>query len=189
MNVLRRLTGATVPVLQGPFSDVDVHNAYEAHAGELLAVAQRSLGDLGLAQEAVQETFVRAWRASNHFDPNLGTLRGWLFSILRTVIIDLARKRSRRFGLATSSETEQRDTTLPDDDGFDRVLNQWVMEQGLAQLRDEHRNVILAVHREGRSCVEIAAEFAIPEGTVRSRLYYGLKALRLALEELGWRDE
>ena len=189
VSLLRRRNGGTAPDTAGPFSDVDVHNAYEAHAREFLAVAQRSLGDLGLAQEAVQETFVRAWRASNRFDPNLGTLRGWLFSILRTVIIDLARKRARRFAVATSHDVAAGDQAAINDDRFDVVLNQWVMEQALAQLRDDHRNVILAVHRDGRTSVEIASEFAIPEGTVRSRLYYGLKALRLALEELGWRDE
>lgn len=188
MSLLRRLGGGTTPAPQGSFSDVDVHNAYEAHAGELLTVAQRSLGDIGLAQEAVQETFVRAWKASNRFDPNLGSLRGWLFAILRSVIVDLARKRARRFAVVHSDDNRERNQPIADD-GFDRVLNQWVMEQALSQLREEHRNVIIAVHREGRSCVEIAAEYAIPEGTVRSRLYYGLKALRLALEELGWRDE
>ncbi len=190
MKLLRRLTSQEEPRDSGLLTDVGLHAAYEAHSGELFAVAQRSLGDRGLAQEAVQETFVRAWRAADRFDPALGMLRGWLFSILRNVIIDLARKRSRRFAL-DAHPINNDNLAGPQhvgDDQFDKVLNQWVMEQALARLRDEHRSVILAVHRDGQSSVEIAAEFSIPEGTVRSRLYYGLKALRLALEELGWRD-
>ncbi len=188
MSLLRRRLGVVVPESPGPFTDADMHSAYKAHANELFAVAQRSLGDIGLAQEAVQETFIRAWRASSRFDPNIGSLRAWLFAILRTVIIDLARKRGRRFPVANTDEIDQAERG-GGEDRFDKVLNQWVMEQALTQLRDEHREVILAVHRDGLSSVEIAAEMAIPEGTVRSRLYYGLRALRLALEELGWRDE
>ena len=61
----------------------DVREAYAAHAGELYGFALRSLGDSGLAEEAVQETFVRAWRAGDRFDPQIGSLRTWLFAILR----------------------------------------------------------------------------------------------------------
>ena len=50
----------------------------------------RSLSDRGLAEEAVQETFVRAWRAGERFDPELGSLRTWLFAILRNVVIDMS---------------------------------------------------------------------------------------------------
>src|SRR5436853_7598926 len=74
----------------------DVREAYAAHSGELYGFAVRSLGDAGLAEEAVQETFVRAWRAGDRFDPKIGSLRTWLFAILRNVVIDLGRARSVR---------------------------------------------------------------------------------------------
>src|SRR5215475_8221153 len=74
----------------------DVREAYAAHSGELYGFAVRSLGDHGLAEEAVQETFVRAWRAGDRFDPEIGSLRTWLFAILRNVVIDLGRARSAR---------------------------------------------------------------------------------------------
>src|SRR5204862_587410 len=74
----------------------DVREAYAAHAGELYGFAVRSLGDAGLAEEAVQETFVRAWRAGERFDPEIGSLRTWLFAILRNVVIDLSRARAAR---------------------------------------------------------------------------------------------
>jgi RNA polymerase sigma-70 factor, ECF subfamily len=73
-----------------------VREAYAAHAGELYGFAVRSLGDPGLAEEAVQETFVRAWRAGERFDPQIGSLRTWLFAILRNVTIDLGRARAVR---------------------------------------------------------------------------------------------
>jgi RNA polymerase sigma-70 factor (ECF subfamily) len=121
----------------GALSDErDVRAAYAAHAGELYGFALRSLGDGGLAEEAVQETFLRAWRAGERFDPELGSLRTWLFAILRNVVIDLGRSRAARPPLAR----------------------------------------------------EVAAELGIPEGTVKSRVYYGLRALRVVLEEMGYED-
>ena len=65
----------------------DVREAYAAHAGELYGFAVRSLGDSGLAEEAVQETFLRAWRAGERFDPGIGSLRTWLFAIMRNVSV------------------------------------------------------------------------------------------------------
>ena len=74
--------------------ETGIRAAYAAHAGEMLGFAMRSLNDRGLAEEAVQETFVRAWRFGDRFDPELGTVRGWLFAILRHVVIDIARARA-----------------------------------------------------------------------------------------------
>src|SRR5215470_19733494 len=74
----------------------DVREAYAAHSGELYGFALRSLDDAGLAEEAVQETFLRAWRAGERFDPQIGSLRTWLFAILRNVVIDLGRARASR---------------------------------------------------------------------------------------------
>src|SRR3954447_23272080 len=71
--------------------EAGVREAYAAHAGELYGFALRSLEDAGLAEEAVQDTFLRAWRAADRFDPELGSLRTWLFAILRNVVIDLGR--------------------------------------------------------------------------------------------------
>src|SRR5258706_16045462 len=74
----------------------DVREAYAAHAGELYGFAVRSLGDSGLAEEAVQETFLRAWRAGARFDPQIGSLRTWLFAIPPNGVIHLGRARASR---------------------------------------------------------------------------------------------
>src|ERR1019366_9736012 len=70
--------------------------AFVAHGGELYGYARRSLGDPRAAEDVVQETFIRAWRARDRFDTNLGTLRTWLFTIARRVVIDHARARAIR---------------------------------------------------------------------------------------------
>jgi RNA polymerase sigma-70 factor (ECF subfamily) len=60
------------------------------------------------------------------------------------------------------------------------------MEEALARLSEPHRMVLVATYYEGRPAAEVAARLGVPEGTVRSRLFYALKALRLALDEMGW---
>src|SRR5256886_17065123 len=99
-----------------------VRAVYAAAGPELYRFAMRSLGDRGLAEEAVQETFVRAWRAADRFDDELGSLRTWLFAIVRNVVIDLSRARAVRPGL---SATESRDDDVIHLDDIERVLVTW----------------------------------------------------------------
>src|SRR5258705_13063634 len=82
--------------LQALTDEQDVRKAYAAHGGEMYGFALRSLGDAGLAEEAVQEAFLRAWRAGNRFDPEVGSMRTWLCPILRNAGIALGRARAAR---------------------------------------------------------------------------------------------
>jgi RNA polymerase sigma-70 factor, ECF subfamily len=157
----------------------DLRDAYAAHAGELYGFALRSLGDPGLAEEAVQETFLRAWRAGDRFDPEIGSLRTWLFAIERNVVIDLGRARASRPGLAPAGAE-------PAHDPFEDALLAWQVEEALRRIGDDHRRVLIETYYRGRPYAEVAAELGVPEGTVKSRVYYGLRALRNALEEMGY---
>jgi RNA polymerase sigma-70 factor (ECF subfamily) len=159
----------------------DVREAYAAHSGELYGFAMRSLGDAGLAEEAVQETFVRAWRAGERFDPEIGSLRTWLFAILRNVVIDLGRARAVRPAVAEGG-------VEPSVEPFEQALSAWQIEEAMRRLGEEHRRVIFETYYRGRPYAEVAEELGIPEGTVKSRVYYGLRALRVVLEEMGYDD-
>jgi RNA polymerase sigma-70 factor (ECF subfamily) len=167
-------------------TDDGVRAVYAAHGPELYRFALRSLGDRGLAEEAVQETFVRAWQAASRFDDALGSLRTWLFAIVRNVVIDLSRARAVRPSLA--SEGSVVDLTQAEDD-LDRVLVAWQVEEALQKLSADHRSALIEVHFKARLYQDVAAELGVPVGTVKSRVYYALKAMRLALEELGWSDD
>lgn len=158
--------------------------AYAAHGGELYRFALRTLNDSGSAEEAVQETFVRAWRAADRFDPSIGSLRTWLFSIARNVVIDLGRARSVRPSLNGGPPA---DITV--DDPVESVMIAWQVEEALRRISDDHRIAIVETYYRGRPHAEVAAQLQIPEGTLRSRIFYGLKALRLALEEMGYPNE
>jgi RNA polymerase sigma-70 factor (ECF subfamily) len=159
----------------------DVREAYSAHSGELYGFALRSLGDAGLAEEAVQETFVRAWRAGDRFDPQIGSLRTWLFAILRNVVIDLSRARASRPHVAEGG-------IEPTVEPLEQTLLAWQVEEAMRRIGDDHRRVLVETHYRGRPYAEVAAELGVPEGTVKSRVYYGLKALRVVLEEMGYED-
>jgi RNA polymerase sigma-70 factor, ECF subfamily len=159
----------------------DVREAYAAHSGELFGFAVRSLGDTGLAEEAVQETFVRAWRAGERFDPEIGSLRTWLFAILRNVVIDLGRARAVRPGVAEGG-------IEPTVEPFEEALAAWQIEEAMRRIGEDHRRVIFETYYRGRPYAEVAAELGVPEGTVKSRVYYGLRALRVVLEEMGYDD-
>ena len=173
------LQGAATPI--GELADErGLTAAFTAHGGELFGYARRALGDSGLAEEAVQETFVRAWRARDRFDPTLGNIRAWLFAIERRIIIDLVRKRAVR-----SPDRLLRETP-PEESDLEQAMRGWLVEEALRRLRPDHRSVVVEIYYRGRPCHEVAILLGIPEGTVRSRLFYALKALRLALEEIGW---
>jgi RNA polymerase sigma-70 factor (ECF subfamily) len=164
----------------------DVRAAYAAHGDELYRVAHRTLRDGGLAEDAVQETFVRAWRAAHRYDPERSTARTWLFAILRNVVIDLHRARSVRPGLPATEPPEV--AHADPDDAFERALVAWQVEEALARIRPEHRHAIIEAYYRARPYADIAADLGIAEGTVKSRVFYGLRALRDALEEMGWRE-
>ncbi len=157
----------------------DVREAYAAHAGELYGFAVRSLGDSGLAEEAVQETFLRAWRAGERFDPQIGSLRTWLFAILRNVVIDLGRARASRPRVADGG-------IEPAVEPLDDALLAWQVEEAMRRIGEQHRRVLVETYYRGRPYSEVADELGVPEGTVKSRVYYGLRALRVALEEIGY---
>jgi RNA polymerase sigma-70 factor (ECF subfamily) len=157
----------------------DVREAYAAHSGELFGFALRSLGDPGLAEEAVQETFLRAWRAGERFDPQIGSLRTWLFAILRNVVIDLGRARAIRPGVVAGGPE-------PAVEPLEQALLSWQVEEAMRRIGEDHRRILIETHFRGRPYAEVAAELGVPEGTVKSRVYYGLRALRVVLEEMGY---
>ena len=162
--------------------DAGLRAAYAAHGGELYGFAVRSLGDRLLAEDAVQETFLRAWRAADRFDDSLSSLRTWLFAICRNVVIDLVRTRSARPGQAALDAAEGAASPTTE---VDRALLSWQVEEALRRIGEDHRRVLIEVYYRGRPYAEVAGELRVPTGTVKSRVYYGLRALRLALEEMG----
>ena len=167
--------------------DTGVRAAYAAHGPELYRFALRGLGDVGAAQDVVQETFLRAWRASDRFDESVASLRVWLFAIARTTMIDHYRASAVRPWDADVHEPPEGDTGGASQDQVDRLMDSWVVQEALGRISHEHRQAIVETHLKERPHGEVAAELGIPIGTLRSRIFYGLKSLRVAMEEMGER--
>lgn len=172
--------------------EADLEAAYRAHAGELARFAARYLRDHAAAHDVVQETFVRAWRSADSYDPAVAGLRVWLFSIARNVVIDHVH-RSRRPTTGTPTAPEDlgafdtgRTAGASSADGFSEdLVTGWMLEQALTALSPEQRAAIVETHLRGRSHDDVAAEQAIALGTLRSRIFYGLKNLRRIMDEQG----
>lgn len=160
--------------------------AHRAHAGELYRFALRQLGDRGAAEDVVQEVFLRGWRSADSFDPRRASLRVWLFAIARNLVVDHARRRAVR--PVQPVDAEKLIALAGGDGGFDEAtLSAWTVEEALRRLSDEHRVALVETYLRGRPYAEVSAELEVPEGTLRSRIFYGLKALRLVLDEMGVR--
>ncbi len=165
-----------------------IKEAFVAHRVVLTGVARRVLGSGHLAEEAVQETFVRAWRSRERFNPDRGSLRTWLFSIERNLLIDMTRTHTLR-ELRVSYSGDDIETVADDvTDQVERAMASWQVEEAIRGLTPEHRTVLVAMYFNGRTSREMAEQLAIPEGTVRSRLFYALRSMKAILEEMGWEE-
>jgi RNA polymerase sigma-70 factor (ECF subfamily) len=165
-------------------TDAEVlREVYLAHAPALLAYA-RSLtgGDRSRAEDIVQETFIRACRHPEALDPGRGSPRPWLFTVARHVAVDSHRARAAR--PVEVGDGPLALVAVPDDD-IDRALDTWLVAEALASLSEKHREVLLLTFYRQRSVAETAAVLGVPEGTVKSRAYYALRALKVALAERG----
>lgn len=160
--------------------DAFVRALYAEHGGALLRYALHLTGgDRQRAEDLVQETMVRAWRHPEALADR--PARPWLFAVARNLAVDAYRARQSR-------PTEVGQTvldTLPAEDDADRTLESWAVAEALASLRPDHRKVIVETYYRGCSVAEAAATLGIPAGTVKSRTFYALKALKLALQERG----
>lgn len=164
-------------------SQVELMQAlHDEHAAALWTYCVRLTGgDRSRAQDVVQETLLRAWRHPRVLDQSERSARAWLFTVARNVVIDDWRTRRAQLEVSTAEPPEP----SGGGDETDRLLQSWVVAEALERLSAEHREVLLACYYRGQSVAQAAHHLGVPEGTVKSRTHYALRALRLALEEMG----
>ena len=168
-----------------PGRDQDVvlmQQLHDEHAAALWRFCMRLVNnDRARAEDVVQETLLRAWRHRSVLEGTPAAVRAWLFTVARNIVID--EWRSRR------DHAETPVAEVPDDrvqdDGSDQLLLSWVVADALTRLSPDHQAVLLQCYYRGRPVAEAARRLGVPEGTVKSRTHYALRALKLALEELG----
>lgn len=155
-----------------------VSQLYARYGRAVFTVALRSLGDRTLAEDAVQQTFVNAWRASPRFDPERDPAP-WLYSIVRRVAVDVYR-RERRHQHGRAEETDI--AVLPP--SFEGLWELWEVRTALDELPPDERAVIEATFYRDMSHSEAAEFLGIPLGTVKSRTHRAYQRLAGLLEHL-----
>jgi RNA polymerase sigma-70 factor, ECF subfamily len=154
---------------------------HDAHGQHLLRYVLRlTRGDMPFAEDVVQESMLRLWRHPDVLQQPSEAVRAWLFTVARNQVID--DRRSARYS------RELRTDVVPErasPDVIGPAFDKWILSDALLSLSPDHRVAIVRAYYLGQTVADIAAHEQIPEGTVKSRLHYALRALRIALQERG----
>jgi RNA polymerase sigma-70 factor (ECF subfamily) len=154
-----------------------IRTLYHEHGRSLLAYATRLTGDRAAAEDVVQETLIRAWKHASSMVDERGSIRGWLLTVARNIITDRIRARAAR-----PQEVAESPATPPvERDHAQGVVDSMTVLGALDRLSPEHREVLVEMYYRGRTVTETAAALGVPPGTVKSRSYYALRAMRSAL--------
>jgi RNA polymerase sigma-70 factor (ECF subfamily) len=185
MDDLAQASDAALVVAIGRWSQDALAEAYRRHGGAVFGLAQRVVGDRALAEEIVQEVFLRLWDKPDRFDPERGSLRSFLLAQCHGRSVDLIRSESAR------RNREQREQRQRAEAGYDLEHEVWDLAVGehvrdaLAVLPAEERRAIELAYFGGHSYREVANLLGQPEGTVKSRIRSGLHRLRGDLSAAG----
>lgn len=154
-----------------------LESLYARESRWLLGVCRRILRDPSLAEDALQDAFLKVWQRAHTYDRNLGSARGWIYTVVRHSALDLARKGGREI-------SHEDPHALLDEPGHredGRHGDAFDIDRCLEGLDDRPRESILLAFLEGYSHEQVATTLATPLGTVKSWIRRGLLALRECL--------
>ncbi|MFF3313702.1 sigma-70 family RNA polymerase sigma factor [Streptomyces sp. NPDC002952] len=154
---------------------------YREHGTALLRfVTGLSGGDHQLAEDIVQEVLVRAWKHAEKLSAmDTAGIRPWLFTVARRLVIDAHRARSSRPAESGADALE----VIPGDDDMGRALEAIVVSDAMQALSETHRQALTETYLKDRSIAQAATQLGISASAMKSRVYYALHAMRLALSE------
>lgn len=178
---LRRLVRRprTVPAADDERLVAELYREY--HRPLLTFVLRLTGGDRQWAEDVVQETMIRAWRSADRLDSRSASLMPWLATVARRIVIDNRRHREVRPPEVGDGALEN--VAMADE--MDGLLRKVMVAEALRALSPPHREVLTETVLRDRTVTQAAQVLGIPVGTVKSRVYYALRALRVALEERG----
>jgi RNA polymerase sigma-70 factor (ECF subfamily) len=158
-----------------------VRVVYQVYGRLVYSIAYRTLGDVGLAEDATQQTFVQAWRAATTYDPSRA-LGAWLTTIARRVAIDVYRRERRHRNVQDISSADPVLVTLPP--SAEQIYDVLEVRQALQKLPEHDRELIRLQHYDELTHTEIASRLEIPVGTVKSRSFRAHRRLARLLGHL-----
>jgi RNA polymerase sigma factor (sigma-70 family) len=138
-------------------------------------------GDKQHAEDVVQETMIRAWREARRLDLNEASLMPWLTTVAKRIVIDDHRRKQARPAEAGDEMLPH----LPAPDETTATLQRLMVIEALKELSHAHREVLNETILRDRTVNQAAEALGLPVGTVKSRVYYALRALQVILAERG----
>jgi RNA polymerase sigma factor (sigma-70 family) len=153
-----------------------VRTLYREYGRLVFAVTRNVLGSNSLAEEATQQTFLKAWRAASTVQPGRD-LAPWLATIARRTAIDLYRQEARERASDLSDVPESHPALVQQGESIERSYDVWQVRQALDELPDEERAIVQLQHLEGLTHAEVAVRLDVPLGTVKSRSFRAHKKL------------
>jgi RNA polymerase sigma factor (sigma-70 family) len=150
---------------------------YDRFGAVAYGVALRILRDPALAQDAVQDAFLAAWRTAAAFDPRRGNASTWLLTLVHRRAVDLVRREERRRAdvLDESTPVASGDST---DEAAEVRAERRAVQAALQQLPRDQREALELAYYGGLTQSQLADRLGIPLGTVKSRVFAALAALR-----------
>jgi RNA polymerase sigma-70 factor (ECF subfamily) len=170
--------------LSGPGVEAAFSALYDRYGSTVFGVGLKILGDRSLAEELVQEVFLKVWRSSGTFDPSRGSFSTWLYRVTRSVALDLYRKRAHRIRQVSDGQLHiatARDSSAGPQEIVDESWLSWRVSRALEVLDAPHREVIDLAYFGGLSQREISERTGVPLGTVKTRTASAYKSLRKEL--------
>ena len=163
-----------------------IADLYDRYAGIALAMAQRVVGDRGIAEDVVQEAFLSVWKQAATFDRGRGSVRTWVLTVVRNRAVDRLRGNRSRVSLDRPIEGVEHELGIPDvwnevSDNLDRAA----IRRALNGIPGDQREAIEMAFFGGLTHVEISDQLGLPLGTVKGRMRIGLKKMRSLLEGQG----
>jgi RNA polymerase sigma-70 factor, ECF subfamily len=178
--------------LDGPGVEAALSKLYDRYSRTVFGVGLKILSDRSMAEELVQEVFLKVWRSSGTFDSARGSFSTWLYRVTRSVALDLYRKRARRVRPVSDGDPHldsARDQSAGPQEVVDESWLSWRVSRALEVLDAPHREVIDLAYFGGLSQREISERTGVPLGTVKTRTASAYKSLRKELVVQGTSQE
>jgi len=159
---------------------------YDRYGRVAYGLALRIVRDQALAEDAVQEAFLTVWRTAGSFRPERAKPSTWILTLVHRRAVDLVRREERRRAQPLLEGQEEPDErALPADEEIALTDRRRLVQEALRQLPDEQREALELAYYGGLTQSELAERLSVPLGTIKSRMFTGLRRLRDLLAEAG----